>query len=174
MAALIADVRRAIGDQGDPPVFTDQEVQDALDDSRTYHEDERIGKVTFDYDTNRYTAFQHGERWEDAVLKNALAEELVPTEIDLKEGRWTFAAGLIDPAVYVTGWTYDLNAAAATVVDWWLAKLKLDYDVSVDGDSFSRSQKTKHLTELRDRLVAQSPTRGGLQTSHARRSDWGK
>lgn len=174
MAPLITEVRWAVGDTAAAPVFSDDQVQDALDDARTWHEDERIDHVTFDYDTNRYGAVQAYDRWESAVLKTALGEVLAPTTSDLKEGRWTFAPGLVDPAVYVTGWTYDVKAAAVQVVDWWLAKLKLEYDVSVGGDSFSRSQKVKNLTELRDRLAGESATKGGIRTSKTYRSDQGR
>lgn len=64
-----------------------------------------------------------------------------------KDGYVEFTADQGGSVRYYTGYLYDVNAAAADVLDSWAAAVKGEYDFSTAGDSFSRSQKVAELRE---------------------------
>jgi hypothetical protein len=165
MADLIAKVRLMIAD----PVsasqqFDDQTIQDRLDASR---QDVRYESLTIapsivntastgnqpqtifaDY----YSAFQWWES--DAVLQanDTTTQEswvvVTPVASDYIVGHWQFELDVFNsgtvpgqyPPCFITGKTYDLNCAAADLLEFWAASLACAYDVTVDGQSLRRSQ----------------------------------
>lgn len=165
MATLITDLRFKVGDPlvaGTPPtsVFTDDELQDALDRHRT--------DVLQAPLTARPTLLASGYQWldyqarwgfweDDATISDAtwvpIAATIAgtpPTTVytaDLLGGRWTFTASIL-PTLYVTGRTYDLFAAAVDVLRAWQAKAAAEFDFATDGQSFSRSQKGSAIAAL--------------------------
>lgn len=70
--------------------------------------------------------------------------------VDYRQGLITFTANQGGTAYYVTGYTYDVHAAAADVWDERLARFTLFYDWSADNQSFSRSQAWDHAVKMRD------------------------
>ena len=67
---------------------------------------------------------------------------------DYANGVITFAANTLGTVYYLTGYAYDLHAAAA---DLWRAKAShyaLAYDIRTDNQGLSRSQMMKHCLEM--------------------------
>lgn len=159
MADLIALVRDLIGDPaGASAVWTDTQIQRALDARR---EDVRYGELTplesiasggaVTYLTYRSTV----GNWEkDAQLVDGSYSALTPTSSDCLVGEWTFAAHQASP-VLIVGRTYDVNAAAADILDDWAAKVKLEVDYDNAGLSNTWMHKAGNLlkvaAELRSR-----------------------
>lgn len=96
------------------------------------------------------------------------------------DGRIDFAEDQIRFYLYLTGLAYDLNAAAADVLTDWAAAVKEGYDVTVDGQQMSRSQRHRQLLEqartFRSQAVA-GPVqlrRADLRPSRPRRTIRGR
>jgi hypothetical protein len=162
MQTLIARLRRYIGDAaGASQVWTDDDLQEVLDrhqrEARYYRLEgtPTIGPgaaVTFKIFNACVGDWEGSPEVVDAAF-NVLSSSLY-TE-DLLVGRWTFAAQPYWP-LYINGFFYDLNGAAAEILDAWIARLKGSVDLDVDGLNLKRSQKVNHLQEMRDRYAAQS------------------
>lgn len=161
MADLITLVRGLIYDPtGATQVFSDDQVQTALDGRRTdvYHlslsgqgEVGAGGVTTY---RNYYAGVRHWEGGE--TVQNGSWATITPTTVDRVRGVWNFSAGYLPP-VYVTGSHYDVYGAASDLVDQWLSRLALTtYDFSADGGDYKRSQIITNLTTLRDKLVRQA------------------
>ncbi len=144
MVELIARTRGLIGDPAAAgQTFTDDDVQAALDRRRidiryqplqpreTYSS---VGGVLYlDY-------YSQWTDWEsDAVLTQYLYTAVTPTANEWLVGHWQFAVSTL-PAIYITGKTYDVYAAAADMLDRWVAVNAGAYDFTSDGQSFHRSQ----------------------------------
>jgi hypothetical protein len=170
LADLINEVRRLIGDPS-PGTFPDDDYQDALDRNRTFIQYHAL-EALYDRASRTYTAFQGPSAWEKeaVVLRDYQDQEVVATSADLLAGRFTFDPGRADSHLTATGWTYDVAGAAVTILDWWIARLKGDYDVTVGGDTFNRSQRVESLKAIRSSLAGKS-LQGALVTSTAFRSD---
>lgn len=150
MAALITRTRRLIGDPaGASQVWSDDEIQDALDAHRTdvryleLREAETIqsgGGVVY---LNYYAPF--GD-WEDdeTLTYGGTWATVTPSAQDLLIGKWTFSSNQ-NPPVYLTGKSFDLYGAAADLLEAWAAKAKLEYTFSPDRGQFVRSQKHQML-----------------------------
>lgn len=167
-----AAVRRLAGDQDAPQTWSDDDLDVALDQTRTFNQYRELAAL-IDRATNRYAIFEGGAYWEDPVTLYDWQNQVVPApaDVDLIAGRWTFDPGRADSYLAANGWTYDIHGAAVVVLDWWIAKVKKEYDVSVGGDSFKRSQKVENLVALRDEVVSKSPSAGALRSVPAYRSD---
>jgi len=92
-------------------------------------------------------------------------ESMLVTRAGVALTGWTIDRGGIitlttdataDPPRWFTGWSYDLHAAAADVLDGWAAALVLGYDISTDGQSMSRSQRHTNLVAMADKYRARS------------------
>lgn len=153
MADIIARLRLLISDRGGTPVFTDQELQDTLDQHRT---DIRYleltpaqtfapgGPVTW----HDYYAPYDSQWWEsDAQLVSSTFAVLTPTTSDLSGGHWTFAANQLPP-VYIVGKLFDLYAAAADVLEQWIALIKLEYGTTQETNVYNRRERVTTLTDL--------------------------
>lgn len=151
MADLIQRVRVMINDAAAEPVFSDLEIQEALDRHRRDRRYEPLepaetmtpggGMAYLDY----YAA--RGD-WEDDVsLVDGGYNPVTPTTSDLSVGRWTFAEEPRRPVMAV-GKVYDLYGAAADVLEAWAARVALDFDFHVAGQTFRGSQKQAQLLEL--------------------------
>ncbi len=156
MGDLIARVRLLVNDPaGTSAVFTDQEIQDALDAHRrdvrylplaeapTYGAGGTVSYLEY---------FAGRSNWEaDAVVQDGDYTTLTPASVDYTGGIVTFATNQ-DPPLTMTGKTYDLYAAAADIVTAWQAKVARDYDFSAQGQTFHRSQMLRSLGELAQTL----------------------
>jgi hypothetical protein len=87
--------------------------------------------------------------WEgDVQLYANTFAPITPATSDLSGGHWTFTTSQ-NPPVYITGKLFDLYAAAADVLELWIAQLKLEYDTRQNRlDLFQRQQRITTMTDL--------------------------
>lgn len=145
MSDIITALRLMIGDpSGDAAVFTDQELQDALDLRRAEVNECALawrpqtaqgGTVSYhDYYAPR-------GRWEaDPTLKDRSYAVITADTADLLTGHWTFTANEVPP-IFITGFTYDLHGTAYDVLHIWAGKVAQEFDFQTDNQQFERSQK---------------------------------
>ena len=169
MAALITRLRRLIGDaSGASEVWTDDELQDALDQNSTEIRYQRLQELPTILAGGgvQFLGFQaEVGNWEDgAELVSAAWNILTPDTSDLLIGRWTFVTQPTWP-IRVTGFTYDLPGAAVDVLENWMAREKLSFDAAADGHDFKRSQKFKMLEELADKYRGMAKAETGCIVS---------
>lgn len=148
LASLISRVRLLIDDpSGAGAVFTDDEIQDALDrrrDEARYvrlRERETITPGQNGGTVTTYVTFDApvGD-WETADLVDATYATLTPATADLDAGRWTTSTEP-DLPVMLTGFTHDLYGAAADLLSQRATREADSFDVSADGLTLNRSQK---------------------------------
>jgi hypothetical protein len=161
MAELIDRARFLVRD----PAAADQhfsqlQIQDALDQRRwdvrylelQYEETLQAGGTVawFDYYADR-------GYWEDdyTLQEQNWVEISTGFTANLLIGHFQFTATK-QPPVFLTGRAYDLYAAAADLLETWLAELKLSFDFSVEGQSFTKTNQQKQLTELAHAYRARS------------------
>jgi hypothetical protein len=159
--AIIAKVRLVIADPSGG-VFTDAEIQNALDDRR---EEARYVVMK-----EKATIAPHGSvqyltfdapcgMWEtDTIIVDAAWFPLTPTSTDYTNGRWTVATQPLFP-VHILGFTHDIFGASANLLDQWATREALSFDVSADGVSLSRSQKAATLAARADACRAKARSR---------------
>lgn len=150
MAALIALVRTMTGSPT-ASEFTDDEIQNALDGRRREYRyaalDALETRTASGVEYHDFTApYRH---WEDGVaLVSGAYAPLTPDDSDLINGRWSFDADMNGSMpILLSGFSYDVNAAAADICTEWAAKLARDFDFQADQDEFKRSQKRAGLLE---------------------------
>lgn len=169
--------------------FSDQDVQDKLDELRNdvWYEPLHVAPAIVNAaSTNSVPSmvfadyYSDSQWWEDdAILQgnststHAAWVVLTPTASDLIVGHWSFEATSLAqlfangtfpdqyPPVWATGKTYDLNGAAADLLEFWAATLTGKYDITVDGQTLRRSQlmqakfalATQYRRKARPRIV---------------------
>jgi hypothetical protein len=145
MLALITRVSGLIDDASNA-TFTQQEVQDALDETRITHVYLLLQPVPLFSGGWRYTAFvsPNGGGWEsDYTLVDSGYASITAASAELTdEGRWEIAAngGLYtaDRVARLSGKQYDIYRAAAELLDTWASTLKLQYDLQTGGSGLGR------------------------------------
>lgn len=173
LASIISRVRLLIDDPaGAGAVFTDDEIQDALDrrrDEARYLPLDEIGTIAPGGATTYLTFSAPVGNWEDAVLVDAGYAVLTPATSDAAAGRWTTSTQPSLP-VMLTGFTHDLYGAAADLLEVRAAKESDSFDVSADGLTLSRSQKaTAYAARARDyRARARAGVSTLVRTDEAR------
>lgn len=179
LTALVAKLRFLIQDTGTPPVFTDDELGGLLDEYAIVE-----NYLTLDGDVIRgnpdtYLVFRGPGFWEDVRVYNANNVLLTTPgnySMDTLRGIVTLAASTTE-GVTISGTRVDLYGAAGAACTIWASKLKLDYDVAVGGDSFTRSQKITQLLTMADEFTDRSEL-GGLDMGgdagavSQERTDW--
>lgn len=149
---------------GGSQFFADQDVQDTLDEYRDFirYEPLKIAPTILNAASTNNTPvtifadyFSQWQWWEsDVVLQgnnvSTAASWIVmsPTSSDYINGHWTFELNVFTtgtapgqyPPVFATGQVYDLNWAAADLLEYWAMSFSGAYDVTVDGQSLRRSQ----------------------------------
>jgi hypothetical protein len=151
MAQLIDQVRRMIGDPGAmcTPYWTDDQIQDELDKNREDFSELELTPMEQVNPVNRYIRwyafYANWGMWEaDYQLQDHSWQWIRADQADLLLGRWFFKTSQFLP-VFVTGKSYDVNSAAANLLDAWSASFMTAYDVSTDLQRFSRSQIFKNM-----------------------------
>lgn len=172
MASLISLVRVMTGSPT-AGEFTDDEIQNALDGRRREYRyaalDALETRTATDVEYHDFTApYRH---WEAGVaLVSGAYAALTPDDSDLINGRWSFDADMNGSMpILISGFSYDVNAAAADICTEWAAKLARDFDFQADLDEFKRSQKRTGLLEAAKSFRARSLPGG---TAWLTRSDW--
>lgn len=163
MADFITRVRQMIADpSGSSQQFQDQDIQDRLDASRNDVRYEALtiapSIVNLPSTNNQATTifadyYSQFQWWESDIVLQGYSNGqawvvLTPAASDYITGHWqfelnVFTSGTVPgqlPPVFATGKTYDLNCAAADLLEFWAASLASAYDVTVDGQSLRRSQ----------------------------------
>jgi hypothetical protein len=153
LAEILARVRLLVNDRGTPPTFSDDELADTLDmHRRDFFQEPLQEQVTYfagqpaawlDY----YAPFDL-QWWEgDVQLYANTFVPITPATSDLSGGHWTFTTSQ-NPPVYITGKLFDLYAAAADVLDLWIAQLKLEYGTTQETNIYNRGERIATLTGL--------------------------
>ncbi len=158
--------------------FDDQTIQDKLDELRqdVWYEPLLMAPAIVNAaSTNNVPSmvfadyYSRYQWWEDDVIlqgnsttTHAAWIVLTPVSSDLIVGHWSFEAATLQelfasgtfpgqyPPVWATGKTYDLNLAAAELLDFWAATLTDAYDINVDGQRLNRSQLMQAKMRLAD------------------------
>ena len=156
MTNLIYRLRRIV-DDANATVWTDDDVQDSLDAHQ-----QRVWREPLEYELTRtsgttYVWKEYRSRWgnfeqggtayfkvEDSA---GSARGTADYSVDYLNGVITMTADQLGTALYLTGYTYDLNGAAADLWRERATKVTSYYDVSTDGHNLSRSQWHKHCME---------------------------
>lgn len=153
MANLITRVRLLINDTlpaGSGQIFTDQQVQDVMDESRADFKNEvMIPKPTFSGSTIQFLDYYtHLGGWEDDyVLKQFLVNVVTPGVVEPIAGHFQFAATTLPP-VYISGKLFDVYRSAADLLERQAAQWVLRYNANVEGQSLQRSQAAMALQKL--------------------------
>ncbi len=164
MSQLIARVRLMIADPaGASQQFADQDIQDTLDQSRDdlRYEGELIAPSIVNLGSTQNSAstifadyYSRYQWWEQDVVLQGQGPTglpwivLTPVAADYIVGHWQFETNVFTsgtvpgqlPPIFATGKVYDLNCAAADLLEFWAATLAGSYDVTVDGQTLRRSQ----------------------------------
>ncbi len=172
MEALIAETRLMIADPVPPtgkPQFTDQQIQDHLDNWRDDVRYEQLTPApsvvnvanningTADFIWADYYSLYHW--WEtDITIQDGHFIVLTPVASDYLVGHWqfelnVFTAGVVPgqyPPLFATGKTYDLNGTAAELLEFWAATAARSFDFTSDGQTFHRSQMATALLRQAD------------------------
>jgi hypothetical protein len=144
--------------------FQDQDIQDTLDEYRDFirYETLKIAPTILNAASTSNTPvtifadyFSTYQWWEsDVVLQGnnvsttASWVVLTPVTSDYINGHWQFESNIFTagtapgqyPPVFATGQVYDLNWAAADLLEYWALSFAGAYDITVDGQSMRRSQ----------------------------------
>ncbi len=150
MAELISLVRDLIGDPaGAEQTFSDDQIERSLDFYRWEYRGLPLKPLnTVIGGSIQYRDWYSEEQyWEaDAGLYDGAHSQLTPASADALHGRWSFAAD--QPTVLVSGKVYDPYGAAADLLEMWVGKAALEFDVDADGTNMKRSQKQQALRAL--------------------------
>jgi hypothetical protein len=178
MISLISRLRLLISDpSGASSVFTDDELQEALDQHRDeirYRPLEAqpsyvAGPPVSTVYKVHYSDYINWENGAEIVDQSYVIQ--TPNDSDLINGRWTWTSGKV-PTLYISGFSYDLYGAAAMVLDQWIAKIKFDTDFSDQGRSFRESQKVDHLKRLACEYRKKAKIRSGSLLGDAINQSW--
>ena len=177
MAALITRVRRLISDvAGGSQVFSDDEIQDALD---VYQEGHRYrplrAEPTYSAGSVEWRDFYAdiGDWEADEALADGVYTSVTAATSDRIAGHWTFAASQMQ-GVFVTGKTYDLYGAAADLLEGWAAKVKLDIDVQIGGIAQADRYYLAQQAGACERLASRYRLRQKIGCGRLVRSDIGR
>jgi hypothetical protein len=155
MANLIARIRIMLNDTlpaGSGQVFTDQNIQDVMDETRWDMGNlALVPYVTYSGSQVQYLDYYAPtgmNNWEDdLVIKQYRTVVVTPSASENILGHWMFATTTLPP-LYITGKNYDQFRCAADLLERWAAQLAMCYDFSSDGQSFHRSQASAGILKL--------------------------
>lgn len=168
MAGLITLVRGLINDPaGVSQQFTDNAIEDQLDLTRTYRLKEELTALAEPAGTQLKFKSEH-RYWEsDLSLTNSAGTVLSPTSSDPISGYFVF--GSTQSAVYATGFTYDVYAAAAELLTLWAGRIEQDVlKFSADGSSYEFSGVRDAKLRLAAQYRARSSTFGMMSATMVR------
>ncbi len=157
MANLIARLRRAVDDGGSPSVWTDDQLEETLDlhKVRVYRELLTVGQVYTSAGTSEYKIFQSAyQNYEEGTayfqIEDGAGNQRGTAEYtaDYARGIITMGEDQAGTALYVSGWSYDLNGAASELWTERAAKVSSYYNVGLDGHTLSRTQWFEHCERM--------------------------
>lgn len=158
MADLILRTRRMVNDAGSAIWSDDEDIQDVLDlhKQRVYrepleHERTLVGSGTAEYTVyhSRYGNYEAGGTAYFQVEDSGGTQRgTADYTADYIAGIVTMAADQKGTALYLTGWTYDLNAAAADLWRERAGALAERVDIQTGNNRLSRGQQMKHALDM--------------------------
>ena len=171
MTGLITLVRGLINDPvGSSQQYTDDAIEDQLDLlAREYHHMDALTALPEPAGTQLKFKSEY-RYWEsDVSLSDPAGAVLTPTNSDPISGYFVF--GSTQSAVYATGFTYDVYAAAAELLTLWAGRIEQDVlKFSADGSSYEFSG----IRDAKLRLAAQYRARSstfGMTSARMVRDD---
>jgi hypothetical protein len=157
MSHLVVSLRRMVDDI-DRSVWVDQEVLDTLDlyKVRVQREPLEMEKTltsgtTYEYKKyySRHRNFEAGGTAYFNVEDSAGLHRAAGTyTADYLRGMVTMATDQVGTQLFLTGWSYDLDGAAAQLWREKAGKHASHYNVRADGHILSRSQWFKHCLQM--------------------------
>lgn len=157
MANLIARLRRAVDDTGTASVWTDDELEDALDEHRmrVHRECLRIeesytdaGSATYYNYQSRFGNYEEGSAAFEMEDGSGSARAAGTYTANYINGSFTMDADQAGTALYLTGWSYDINGAASDLWRERAAQVSSYYNVGLDGHTLSRAQWFEHCEKM--------------------------
>ena len=154
MSDLISSVRVLINDilpVGNGQIFTDQIIQDVMDESREDITNRALtprptysgsGLQYLDYYSDFGGGFENG-----MILRQYLTVVVTPSLIEPIAGHFQFAANVFPP-VFITGLLHDRYKAASDLLERLAAQWALSYNMTVDGQNLQRGQAVTNLLNL--------------------------
>jgi hypothetical protein len=165
MSNLLTRFRRLVDDSG-TAVWTQDQLQDVLDENKTRVWREplevdmtRTSGTTYVYTEyhSRYDNFEEGGTAYFKIEDSAgSARGTADYTVDYIAGRVTMNADQEGTALYLTAWSYDMNAAAAQCWRERATKVSSYYDFQADGVRMNRSQWFQHCQETAAMYAKQS------------------
>lgn len=157
---------------GTNQIFTDQDIQNVLDESRQdLYNQSLLPQWTYSGATPQVLDYlaptQLGDWEDDIVLKQYLTVVVTPSATDDIVGHWTFAQSTLPP-VYITGKTYDLYRSAADLLVRMAARWALRFNATADGQTLHLEGVSANLLNLakqyrlKQRMGVTSMTRSDL------------
>lgn len=172
MAGLITLVRGLINDpMGSSQQYTDEAIEDQLDLAREYHHISALTALPEPAGTQLKFKSEH-RYWEsDVSLSDPAGTVLTPASSDPISGYFVF--GSTQSAVYATGFTYDVYAAAAELLSLWAGRIEQDIvKFSADGSSYEFEGVRNAKLKLASQYKAKSSRFGAIQTVRMVRDDY--
>lgn len=168
MTGLITLVRGLINDPvGSSQQYTDEAIEDQLDLAREYHHISALTALPEPAGTQLKFKSEH-RYWEsDVTLSDPAGTVLTPASSDPISGYFVF--GSTQSAVYATGFTYDVYAAAAELLTLWAGRIEQDVlKFSADGSSYEFSGVRDAKLRLAAQYRARSSTFGMMSATMVR------
>jgi hypothetical protein len=153
---------------GDNTYWTDDHLEDILDSNAQFVIDTPLtwqpqsiggGTVTYVVAEALYRDFEEATsgtaRW---IVRDGPGAQIGTANYttDYRQGRLTFTSDQGGTAYYLTGYTYDVHAAAADVWLERMAHFSDWYDFAADNQKFSRSQAWDHAMAMEKAMRAKA------------------
>lgn len=145
------------------PFWADDDIQNILDSNTTFFIDDPLtwrpqtiggGTVQYHALNSHWRDLEEAEsgtaRW---IVRDGNGADAGTANYttNYRQGLVTFAADQAGTAYYLTGYSYDVHAAAADVWLERLANFADWYDFSADNQTFNRDQAFEHATKMETR-----------------------
>jgi len=164
MSDIILQLRLMVNDANSLE-FTDDQLQDILDQRAFIANYEGLNtlETILPGGTVEYKEFQANNQYfeTDTILTDSAFNTLMPDTADFKLAYFTFNTSQVIPLL-IYGWYYDMNAAAADVWDLKAAKYASEFDFSVDGGTYNKSQRVKNAQTQAKEYRAKSITSSSI------------
>ena len=168
MTDLLSRLRRMVNDVGSAVWSDDEDLQDVLDAhrERLYREPLTSERTLTGSGTAEYTIYRSRYTNLEAGTLNFRLEDASGTQrgtadytADYAAGVLTMATDQLGTALYLTGYSYDLNGAAADLWRERAGQLAEHVDVQSGDNRLSRSQMMAHALEMADHYAQRSRAR---------------
>lgn len=148
---------------GSDAYWTDEQLQQVLDRHVSTRLIQIPAKLARSLDESGQSVWVHGEVPRFAGTLDTENIAIVDRHGAALDGATVHPDGRIDfdtdqrnTGPLVSGLAYDLNAAAAEVLDHWSGALADGYDISIDGQSLKRSQRRQAIASRADTFRAKA------------------